>query len=493
MTGFTALHPDDQRSRLFGWGAALVLVALAGLAFFALGDVGVYTFVIPVASAFVGFAIYNVNRPLYLGFLLWTWFLAPFVRRVVDYGVGTYTESSLIIATPYFVGLVGIVGLLRVLTEEQRGVRQAFWLAMVAMIYGAALGLVVNGPSAMVIGALDWGAPIVLAALLIVDWKQYPRYREVVLRTLVVAMGVLGLYGIYQFLFLPPWDKMWMDSIDMTSIGRAVPGGFRAFGTLNSPLPFGLALLVGLLGLFAVRGQGLLWSVMATLSAVPALVALLLTQSRTAWGAAVVGLLYIMIRAHGRSRRAIVVYLLLATAASAPILLFQPVAQEVGVRMESLGSLEDDGSAEARMSHYQGAIPLILTYPTGGGFGSLGRGGRIGGGVIGGSTLDSGVLSIFFTLGWFGTLIYLLALGLLGLWAWRAASRDPGGDRFPVVATSIAVAILSASPLGNTFAEVGGVYMWGFLALGIAGARYHHWVSAHASASAESPPAPPPA
>jgi hypothetical protein len=466
-----ALSVEERRSRTLGWGASFVIVALAGIPYLVLGDPALYMVLIPVAAAGVAMALYTVSRPLYVAFALWVWMFTPLVRRLLDYAMGAYTESNLVMTTPFAVGGIGILGLVALLAEENRsGLRQAFLLVFVALLYGATVGLLVNGAVAMTTDLFDWGLPVVLAALLLVDWRQYPQYKTVILRSLVVTMGLMGLYGLYQFFVLPPWDRMWMESVDMTTIGAPVPGRVRLFGPVNSPLPYAMTLAVGLLGLFALRGQGLLWGSLALASAVPASIALLLTSTRTAWGALIVGFFFILLRLQARSRLAILVYVVVASAAAVPLMLTDTVADQVVDRTSTLTQLDEDRSAENRAEHFQTALPLALSYPSGGGLGAVSR---AGGGVSAGAAQDSGILTILFTLGVPGTLIYGLGLALLFLWVWKSVRGDPGGDRMPVAMAGAAVAVLSTMPFGNMFSGVTGVYLWGFLAMALAGIRYY--------------------
>ena len=469
MTGTPATTlPLDARTRqLIGVAVLCVIIGFSVLPYLMLDRLQLYMLIIPAACAGVAVALYTISRPLYVGFSLWMWFLTPFIRRLLDYGFGQYTSSNLVMMAPYLVGGIGILGLWSALTTEERGVRQAFTLAVVALIYAAAVGLVINGFSRMTEFFLAWLIPIVTAALVLVDWRQYPRYREVLVRTLTLGMGVLGLYGIYQFFVLPPWDRVWIEGADMMSVGQAEAMQFRVFGTLNSPNPFGMTMTAGLLGLFAVSmKEGWLLGILARASAVPAVVSLLLTQTRAAWGAYVVGVLYILIQTRSRSRWTLVLYLVLAAVAATPIILLGGAEMEVTSRMESLTDLSDDTSMEARTELYAQAPAYILTNPLGLGLGNLYQ-------------VDSGLLILMMSLGWGGSLLYGLGLGLLYWWAWWAA-RESGRirDRFIVVAAAISVALLAGSLFDDSFSGVSAFYLWGFLALALAGVRYHRAVEA---------------
>jgi hypothetical protein len=469
MTGTPApsLTLDSRARQLIGVAALCVVIGLSVMPYLMVEVLEHYMVIIPVACAAAAAALYAVSRPLYFGFSLWVWFLVAFVRRVIDYGLGEYVDSNFVMTAPYMVGGIGVLGLWSVLTAEDRGVRQAFTLSMVALAYGAAVGLAVNGADRMAPFALEWLVPMITAGLLLVDWRQYPRYREVVVRTMTLGMGVLSLYGIYQFFVLPPWDRMWMEAAPMISLGKPEPLLVRIFGPLNAPNPYAMTLAVGLLCLFAVnlkedRTLGLL----ARFSAIPAMVAILLSGVRASWGAYFVGFFYVMVQTRSRSRWALALYLVLALAASVPLLLLGEVQSDVTERMESLTSLSDDRSLQTRTSYYTQAPTYLLSNPFGLGLGTIYQ-------------VDSGILVLLISLGWGGSFLYCLGLGILYWWAWKVAREGgPIRDRFVVVAGGVSIAMLSAIPFGNNFAGVKGVYLWGFLALALAGVRYYHAVEA---------------
>ncbi|HLT47898.1 MAG TPA: hypothetical protein VK002_11765 [Rubricoccaceae bacterium] len=449
----------DERRPLLGPAIVCLALALTGLPYLVLGSMGLYVVVYPVATAIIAVALYAVSRPAYVGFSMWVWFLTPLVRRLVDYGLGGYTESSPAMLAPYLVGGIGALGLWAVLTTEARGARQAFTLMLVALVYGGAVGFVQNSASKLAESAFEWGIPLVTGALVLVDWQQYPRYRDVILRTVTLGMGLLGLYGIYQFFVLPPWDRMWMESVHMISLGQPLPLQVRVFGTLNSPNPFAMTMVVGLLCLLASGNRSRVEALVARLATVPAAFALLLSTVRSGWGAYVVGLLYILFMARSQHRWRVLLFIAVMAAAVAPLALDESVSGRLSDRAASFTDLSSDRSLNARADLYSMAATQLLYIPLGLGLGM--------------PNLDSGLIETVATLGWAGAAAYFLGFALLCLWAWRMRRRVPDHDPFIVVAMGIAVAMTATLPFGNSFTGVKGVYLFGFLALALAGIRYH--------------------
>lgn len=63
-------------------------------------------------------------------------------------------------------------------------------------------------------------------------------------RLVAILAGVAGVYGVIQFFLLPAWDRSWMISTGLTSVGAPFPLQVRVFGASESPGPY--ALYIGL-------------------------------------------------------------------------------------------------------------------------------------------------------------------------------------------------------------------------------------------------------
>jgi len=84
--------------------------------------------------------------------------------------------------------------------------------------------------------------------------------------------------------------------------------------------------------------------------------------------------------------------------------------------------------------------------------------------------LDSGILDIFFTLGWLGALPYLI--GALLLLMTQFQDRDVASDPFSSATRSITLSLFSATILGSFTTGAAGMVFWGFLGIALAARKY---------------------
>jgi hypothetical protein len=126
---------------------------------------------------------------------------------------------------------------------------------------------------------------------------------------------IVCVYGIIQFYFLPKWDRAWMLTSALTSIGHPSPLLVRVFGASESPGPYalflGLALTLCLCSATIASGavQKLKWLAMGVVIVVP----LLLSGVRSALlGVLVCTVLLALIRGRGFTRILLFGFLLAA-------------------------------------------------------------------------------------------------------------------------------------------------------------------------------------
>ena len=63
----------------------------------------------------------------------------------------------------------------------------------------------------------NWVYPLLIGFHIMVNARDYPEYRDVLLSTFMLVMG---LYGVVQYFVMPQWDVLWMIGSDMAA-GRA--------------------------------------------------------------------------------------------------------------------------------------------------------------------------------------------------------------------------------------------------------------------------------
>src|SRR5262249_404417 len=63
------------------------------------------------------------------------------------------------------------------------------------------------------------------------------REMDAMLRAFSNISVLVAVYGLVQYMTVPPWDAFWMRHVEMNSIGLPLPLEIRVFSTLNSPGP----------------------------------------------------------------------------------------------------------------------------------------------------------------------------------------------------------------------------------------------------------------
>jgi hypothetical protein len=345
----------------------------------------------------ISFLLYASSSPWYIGFVFWLWVLVPFLRRVNDYLSGTFTppSRSFILLAPFASSLVASLDVFRFGGRLPHRRYLPFLLCLSGLGYAYVIGLVRVGGFSATMGLVTW-LPPVLAALFILNRPHlYREQRRVFVQMFTWSVFALGAYGIVQFFFLPAWDEFWMESCNMISIGQPYPLQVRVYSLLDSPGPFAITLMVGLVFLFVQP------SAPQVLAAVPGYISLLLARVRGAWLAWVIAVVAIIFQLKGRLRTRLLGMVFVVALLALPLVLQGPVKQRFSNRAQTLQNLEEDQSVQTRLQTYRETSVELLKSPVGHGLGSR--------------TFDSGPVTVFWQLGWLGGLLYLSGLALL-LW-----------------------------------------------------------------------------
>jgi hypothetical protein len=402
----------------------------------------------------------------YLGFAWWLWFLTPEVRRLVDYQVG-WNPISVVMLAPYLVTALTFFTVLQHLPKLQINRYFPFGLILLGLFYAFNVGVWKVGPFGATFDLLNWLVPVVFAFHLLVHWRNYPLFGQVIQRTFAWGVLVMGSYGLLQFFSPPVWDEYWMLNAEMGSIGIPEPFEVRVFSTLNSPGPFAVVMMAGLLLLLS--GGGLVRLPAASVG----YASFLLSLVRASWGAWVVGLLIIVAQT-ARSRPRLLATVVVMGAITLPLLAVGPVANTVDERLQTISDLQQDDSFQTRLMFYSEFLPPAFLNPVGEGMGSTGVATRLStaGGELGvWGNFDSGIMNIPFVLGWPGLLLYASGLAWLLLYALR--SRGSRHDLFAAASRGIAVALLAQLIFANTLVGLSGMVFWSFLGLSLAANTYH--------------------
>ncbi len=409
----------------------------------------------PLGSVLIAFLLYSRYFLIYLGFSWWIWFVSPFIARLVEYQ-NSWTDPGLrlIILAPYLVTSITAIKFFEKLPVLISEGGAAFVFSFISIIYALFIGLA-KGNSIIAIGQafLSWSVGIFLGSYFLVNWRYYPQIRQNVQRVFYWAVLIMGLYGIYQYIFAPEWDTFWLKNAEDLQLccGWPAPFEIRVWSTLNYPFTFSYAMMSCLLVLFAnKRNPG--FPALLT-----GLVSFLLSRVRGAWLGFAIGLttFFISVKSNLQIRLILTFFVvgifLVAVANSTP------QAQEIIQRLQTFTDLGNDHSANERLEIYAQLFHQVTSD-------------YIGRGMGGKSIIDAGALSVLAILGWLGLIPYLIAILLVfyTLFQNKLATQDS----FATAARAIVVSVFVSLPFNNVFILLPGVLFWGFSGLGIAAQKY---------------------
>lgn len=441
-------------------------------------------FAFPALAALTAIVLFRQSRTVYIQFCFWLWFLSPLVRRLVDFRTEFVATSPLLLAPFFAASISGVVLFrnLRTLAQRQNAGAIPFACALGGIAFGTLYGLTRYAPADVARGVVNWIAPLLFAFFLYQESlgqpDRYLRFRAAVTRTLIGGTLALGIYGIFQFFLLLPWDEAWMSGLKNYAFGQPQRLEVRVFSTMNAPATFASYLMAGLLLVFAVltesdahepRRQRLV----AILAAPVGLLALALTTSRSLWLGLVFGILYLAFTLPSRGRVRVVASVLLTLVVAGIATQAPGIKQVVTARLRSFSSGASDISASARISGHTDALAHLASEPLGEGMGSTdadhatdGSDDRLG-------PHDSTLLELLYALGGPGTLLYAggLAFGLLRIFFPRRATPT---DPIAYALRAILFAFFAQSLLTSIMVGVPGFLVWTCLALALAAIDQRH-------------------
>ncbi len=455
-TGVAARAPSLQALTLGGF----IVLTFAGLA-----GVGGQTFgpLWAASAGFTGFVLVLRWPAGYLAFVTSLWFYTPLVRRVLDFHHG-FTPANLALAAPVLASAAAAASVIKY-ARELRGVLYAPALLVIsAVTYGFLIGAVRNGLIPASYAFLAWLTPALVGLHVSLHWRRYPEMSAVFVRTLAWGIAPAALYGIIQFVLLPPWDRAWMIATDLQSIGLPQPFSVRVFGSMTMPGTFAVVMEVGLLLLLSARVRGRL----------PALVlgfiGLLLSRIRTAWIGFVFGLLLQLITQPVRRLPRNWLTLVVVGVLSLPIITLPRFREGIAQRLSSLSTGSDDSSVRSRVLVARAGYALVLDYAEGAGLGATGSAvtARSAGGI---RNFENGLLEVFYLFGWPGGFVFFL--GLFGIIVQGMRLADARFDQFANAVRSGAAALLASLLISEIFTGAAGTLFWVLIGFGVSSHAYN--------------------
>ncbi len=435
----------------------VILLSLICMLLIAIGSIGskVLNIFFPVGSLAAGCFFYFKHPSFYIGFVWWDMFMTPLIRRLSDFRTGGFSDSNPILLAPTLVILVSLHTLYFNLPKAREQNTAPFALAFASSMYGYFVGLL-NSSSSFVKVTLaysGWVTPILFGYHLYVNWRRYPEYSQVIKKVFLWGCLIVGLYGIYQYVVAPEWDRLWLVGSKMdSSAGKPEPFGMRVWSTLNSPGPFADMMSSGLLILFSCTG------VLVVPATGAGLLSLLLSAVRTGWLGWAGGLVFFSSTLKSKQQLRLLLTIVVLLVCIIPLITMEPFAGVINTRFATLGDLQNDNSALIRQNIYKG-------------FFENGIFNLIGDGIGVNDTVDAGVLSLILDLGWIGALPYTASLILFAVTLFANLGKYPN-DLFMRTTCAVLIKSIAFFLAARVTAGIHGIIIWSFIGIGLAGQQY---------------------
>ena len=435
----------------------VILLSLICILLIAVGSIGskVLNIFFPVGSLAAGYFFYFKHPSFYIGFVWWDMFMTPLIRRLSDFRAGGFSDSNPILLAPTLVILVSLHTLYFNLPKVREQNAAPFALALASSMYGYFVGLL--NPSAsfvqVTLAYSGWVTPILFGYHLYVNWRRYPDYSRIIKQVFLWGCLIVGLYGVYQYMVAPDWDKLWLVGSKMdSSAGKPEPFGMRVWSTLNSPGPFADMISSSLLILFSCT------SPLVVPAAGAGLLSLLLSAVRTGWLGWAGGILFFSSSLKPKQLLRLVLTIVALLACIIPLSTIEPFAGTISTRFSTLGDIQNDNSASIRQNIYKG-------------FFENGIFNLIGDGIGVNATVDAGVLSLILDLGWIGALPYTASLLLCGITLFKNLGKYPQ-DLFMKASCAVLIKSIAFFLAARVTAGIHGIIIWSFIGIGLAGQQY---------------------
>ncbi|QNV55983.1 hypothetical protein GMA19_01136 [Paenibacillus polymyxa E681] len=417
-----------------------------------------------LALVFPAFLLAILQSRLLIPYTLAVWAVGPEIRRIADWLEGTYHSVSLLSVAPLLVSSMLIIPVLRGIHQAEKPLTRIVVFFGIELAYGSVVGLFKNG----IVFAYDlanYVVPLILLPYLAIKPMKAKELDRLLYSYANIAV-LVAIYGIIQYLTVPPWDAFWMNHVEMNSIGVPEPLQIRVFSSMNSPGPCAIFLAMALVPmLMEKRWRGTLGWIGILLT----VVCLLITLVRSAWLIAFVMLLAYILSSSSKGKWKTLFQLAIVGLLLYIIVPKLPGAEGLVARMQTLTDIQQDHSYNERLDLLHTMLPAIVGNPVGQGIGSVGIGTKLdNGGDLGElGIMDNGYIAIFLTFGIFGAFFFFGGLFVIikRLLA-RIAARDASQPYIRLALATWAGAVASLIS-DNGFPGMRGYLIWMMIGIGL--------------------------
>jgi len=424
--------------------------------------------VLLVATAVVGPLLGGLARPLFIvgcgAIGLYGWRQGPaqhlqvllalfcfvsLLRRMVDLSAG-FDGSGVMLVGPLLALCAPLGDLLMEPPDHLRN-RQLLPMAMVfgSVLYALMLTMFQGAWTDAASNSVKTIAPLIYALGLISAHPRRDELIEAATSAFLVILPLMGLYGLYQYVDPPEWDRYWMKSATILSAGQPVPYGVRTFSVMNGPASFATFTAAGLLLVFFLRP-----GILPILLSVPAGIAFMLSMYRTAWVSFAVGIGFCLLFGATRRRAAASI---VGIAAMVVIALFTPFGDVIGERFATLSRGAGDDSARERLEQFSALWTRSDSGLIGNGFMTVDVG------SAGSMAVDGMFISSWISM---GLIVGMVCIAGLVLAAGNAVANAYAERRTTsIIVGALACGAMTQMPLANLISGELGFLFWGFIVL----------------------------
>ncbi|MGB3615472.1 MAG: hypothetical protein WBA10_16890 [Elainellaceae cyanobacterium] len=314
----------------------------------------------------------------------------------------------------------------------------------------------------MVNSTLAWTCPVAFGCHIFIHWREYPKIKKIFLDAFLWGVLVLGIYGVIQYVFAPPWDVFWLEGTGITTFGSPEPFGIRVSSMVGAPQSFATVMLAGLIVVFCEAANPVSYVASGF-----GYISFILTFARAVWLSAVISIpLFLLSLKPSYQIRMIVVGVILLTIVTTTLLSWEPVYEKVYERFESFFDVSNDQSFNDRSAGYETLwnAALVQFIGQGLGFSTKSVSGDIG-------ANDGSIFPLIFNFGWLGLGFYLG--GFFIMLSKLMQIPDARSDIFIGACRMVVFCVLVQAGLNSVFDSSSGMIMWSFLAIGLAGHKYY--------------------
>lgn len=391
--------------------------------------------------------VHHRNRTAGMAVVWGVWLLAPLLRRLL-YLSHPVSQADPLALAPFLCTAALIAVELSGVHFDARAKRILLFVAG-----GYAIGIPIGLLASPVAAGFALFAYLVAAGCFVIGYRDGGEASSSALVNVVLlAAPLMAGYAFLQYyLDLPEWDSVWLSVSDINSAGSSDGSRVRPWSTLNSPGTN--AVIMAIACVFTITLRRL--TPLRLAGALVVFGALALTYARSAWISLVAALAGMMVITRGRAARRVGVVAVVLVAL-APVAFSGSTGAALTERVDTVGALGNDESAQERQATPLRLLPQAIAQPLGFGIGSAGEATRLTG--SGFRYTDNGYLSLMFQVGPVGFLLVAFAVFSCFAAACRNAWRSPHGIDVLVFATLLLLIVSLFA--GDQLFGIGGMIFW---------------------------------